>query len=174
MEVEQEFKLIDQFMVRTRHLLSFLVSVRAGFVPVRLHGLLVESWPRIPAAMEGMRAQIRDASASERERIGFTGQHLLLKMNSFHFAADRLESAIGSTPLAQVYQASRLDPVPTDLAPPKLNLFMQKLVKLLLAVLRFVNSTLESLKQLTGFAEIVKEFKEVLENLLHTKEAVES
>ncbi|TAL05006.1 MAG: hypothetical protein EPO07_04305 [Verrucomicrobia bacterium] len=106
--------------------------------------------------------------------IGFTGQQLQLKTGGFHYAYGRLVEKVGKTPLSNTFVQTQVNPnSPSDVAPGKLSFILRGLAKQVLAVLKWVNSILGSLSKLVGQAEVLKEFKEVLENSLYTKQVVE-
>lgn len=172
----EEKERIINFLDQTRHLLCFLVSIRRSFAPPSLDNDLMDSWKEIMEAIYAAQRQLMDVKEEQLRRIGFTGAQLRLKMGAFQIAWDGLHNELQRPENIEVNgwftQSQKTPSSPGTMLPRPITAALRKIFELVLVVLGFVNSALESLAKVTGFAEVVKEFKEVLENLIHAKKTI--
>ena len=177
MPIMNDRELILRYLDHIQQLLGFLVSFRRTFVPERVHGPVMEAWPETLETMGRLKASVRDQSDASLASIGLLGPQLHLKWAAFDAAWQQLVQLIARSQSPELMsafeQAATAPGSPSDVKPQPVKGIIKKLVEWLLVVLNFVNSFLESLSKVVGFAEIVKEFKECLENMLRAKRAIE-
>jgi len=176
-------------LIDTEQVLRFIILRRADLdlAPYQ-DSSVVSAWGEIKPLLWEMQDDIERLPYERLRRIGMTGSQLSLKLNSFDEAFDQLRQRLASDTASGLAEFDRSRSHGEDtvifgaasgdvaLEPPNFDDFgpfkgvVKRVVRWLLNLLKHVNSILGSLKKVLPHAEMVKEFKECLENLIETRQ----
>jgi len=174
---------LNVFFNEAYYMLHFMVRFRQLFVPEQLQPLMLKSWGQIANDIDIANKQAYEIRPEAWARVGLAGEQLELKIGALEYASSEFQQALLGTPFFEPLQNSRsrkpdVFPIPDHFLGRQLRFLFNRLLQYVLMVLSHINSISSSVKAaggpVSGLVEGIQEFKEVIENLIKTKQVIEN